>query len=47
MEQRARVMGKIGQFDVYHILKDEKITKQENEDFTKDVSDLEKFADKY
>ena len=49
MEQRARVMGKTGPADVYraYIDKMKKITKQKNEDFTqKDVSDLEKFADR-
>ena len=49
MEQRARVMGKTGPADVYraYIEKMKKITKQKNEDFTqKDVSDLEKFADR-
>jgi len=49
MEQRARVMGKTGPADVYraYIEKMKKITKQRNEDFTqKDVSDLEKFADR-
>ena len=49
MEQRARVMGKVGPADVYraYIEKMKKITKQKNEDFTqRDVSDLEKFADR-
>ena len=49
MEQRARVMGKIGAADVYraYIEKMKKITKQKNEDFTqRDVNDLEKFADR-
>ena len=51
MEQRARVMGKIGAADVYraYIEKMKKITKQrqQKEDFTqRDVNDLEKFADR-
>ena len=49
MEQRARVMGKVGPADVYraYIEKMKKITKQRNEDFTqRDVNDLEKFADR-
>ena len=51
MEQRARVMGKIGAADVYraYIEKMKKITKQrqQKEDFSqRDVNDLEKFADR-
>ena len=49
MEQRARVMGKVGAADVYraYIEKMKKITKQRNEDFSqRDVNDLEKFADR-
>ena len=49
MEQRARVMGKTAEANVYraYIEKMKKITKQKNEDFTqKDVNDLEKFADR-
>ena len=49
MEQRARVMGKIGPADIYraYIEKMKKITKQRNEDFSqRDVNDLEKFADR-
>ena len=49
MEQRARVMGKTAEANIYraYIEKMKKITKQKNEDFTqKDVNDLEKFADR-
>ena len=49
MEQRARVMGKTAEANIYraYIEKMKKITKQKNEDFTqKDVKDLEKFADR-
>ena len=49
MEQRAKEMGKTAEAAVYrtYIEKMKKITKQRNEDFTqKDVSDLEKFADR-